>query len=165
MVSSGADPIIVWHNALWDWRVVEAMGVERPWAVPFEDTMERAYARTCEPQGLKALAWKHLGVRMRDYDDVVRPYWEEMVTAYAEGFVAAHTRVEHKKLKRGGVSKIGKTIVDPIAKPIKSAMRNPELLAKRLGFGPPSLRYVPRAEAEAYAVEDAVMTLRLREVL
>jgi len=159
------DVVLVWHNALWDWRVVEAMGVERPWSVPFEDTMERAYVRTCEPQGLKALAWKHLGVRMRDYDDVVRPYWEEMVTAYAEGFVAAYTRTEHKKLKRGGFSKVGKTIVEPEAKLIKSALRNPDLLAERLGFGPPSLRYVPTAEAEAYAVEDAVMTLRLREVL
>ena len=88
-----------------------------------------------------------------------------MVTAYAEGFVAAHTRVEHKKLKRGGVSKVGKTIVEPEAKLIKSALRNPDLLAERLGFGPPSLRYVPREEAEKYAVEDAVSTLLLREVL
>lgn len=158
--------IIVWHNALWDWRVVEAMGVREPWKVPFEDTMERVYVRAQgEPQGLKALAYRHFGVRMRDYDDVVRPYWEEMVTAYAEGFVAAYTHVEHKKLKRGGVSKVGKTIVEPEAKLIKSALRNPELLAERLGFGGPSLRYVPREEAERYAVEDAVMTLRLREVL
>lgn len=156
---------IVYHNALWDWRVVEAMGVPEPWRVPFEDTMERSYVRTCEPQGLKALAWKFLGHRMRNYDDVVRPYWEEMVTAYAEGFVAGHTHTVYRPLKRGGFSKVGKEIVDEIAKPIQRALGNPELLAERLGFGGPSLRFVPRAEAEAYAVEDAVQTLLLREVL
>lgn len=156
---------IIWHNALWDWRVVEAMGVARPWAVPFEDTMERAYTRTCEPQGLKALAWKHLGVRMRDYDDVVRPYWEEIVKSYAAGFVEAHTSVVHRPLKRGGFSKVGKVVVEDVAKPIKRVLGNAETLAERLGFGGPNLRYVPREEAERYAVEDAVMTLRLREVL
>lgn len=159
------DTTVIWHNALWDWRVVEAMGVARPWEVPFEDTMERAYVRTCEPQGLKALAWKHLGVRMRDYDDVVRPHWEEIVKAYAEGMVAAHTRTEYRKLKRGGVSKVGKVVVDDVAKPIKRVLANAETLAERLGFPGPSLRFVPREEAEAYAVQDAVMTLRLREVL
>lgn len=159
------DTTIIWHNALWDWRVVEAMGVVDPWRVPFEDTMERAYIRTCEPQSLKALAWKHLGVKMRDYDDVVRPYWEEMVKAYAEGFVAAHTSVVHRPLKRGGVSKVCKTVVEEVAKPIKRVLGNAETLAERLGFGGPSLRYVPREVAEAYAIEDAVETLRLREVL
>jgi len=158
------DTTIVWHNALWDWRVVEAMGVREPWRVPFEDTMERAYVRTCEPQGLKALAWKHLGVRVRDYDDVVRPYWEEMVKAYAEGFVAAHTHVERKLSKRGKPLK-PKTVIDPVAKPIKRVLTNAETLAERLGFGGPSLRYVPREEAEQYAVEDAIRTLELREVL
>jgi uracil-DNA glycosylase family 4 len=159
------ETVIIWHNALWDWRVVEAMGVARPWEVPFEDTMERAYIRTLEPQGLKDLAWRHLGVRMREYDSVVRPYWEEMVTDYAKGFVEARTSVEHRPLKRGGFSKVGKTVVADEAKPIKRALGNPTLLAERLGFGGPSLRYVPREVAEDYAVADAVMTLRLREVL
>jgi len=121
--------------------------------------------RTCEPQSLKALAWKHLGVRMRAYDDVVRPHWEEMVKAYAEGLVEASTTVVHRPLKRGGVSKVGKTVVEEAVKPIKRVLANAETLAERLGFGGPSLRYVPREEAERYAVEDAVETLRLREVL
>lgn len=164
-VSANPETVILWHNALWDWRVVEAMGVREPWRVPFEDTMERAYVRTCEPQGLKDLVWKYLGVRMREYNDVVRPYWEEMVTAYAEGFVAGHTRTEYRKLKRGGVSKVGKVVVEDVAKPIKRVLGNAETLAERLGFPGPSLRYVPREIAEAYAIEDAVMTLRLREVL
>jgi len=158
------DTTIIWHNALWDWRVVEAMGVERPWAIPFEDTMERIYTRAQgEPQGLKDLAYRHLGVRMRTYESVVRPYWEEMVVAYAEGFVAAHTEVE-TLTKTGKTRKRPLVRIHPDAKPIKRAT-NPDTLAARLGFGPPSLRFVPREEAEAYAVEDAVMTLRLREVL
>lgn len=155
---------IIWHNALWDWRVVEAMGVKAPWSVPFEDTMERAYVRTCEPQGLKALAWKFLGVRMRNYEDVVTPHWEEMVRAYAEGFVEGHTEFVAAMGKRGKPLK-PRLVVAEEAKSIKRALGNPALLAERLGFPGPSLRFVPRAEAEAYAVEDAVMTLRLREVL
>lgn len=156
--------IIVWHNALWDWRVVEAMGIEAPWRVPFEDTMERSYIRTCEPQGLKALAWKFLGHRMRTYESVVTPYWEEMVTQYAEGFVAAHTTID-ALTKSGKPRKKPIVKVDEIAKPIKRALRNPETLAERLGFGGPSLRYVPREEAERYAIQDAEITLRLREIL
>lgn len=161
----GLGRTILWHNALWDWRVVEAMGVREPWRVPFEDTMERAYIQTCLPQGLKALAWRLLGVRMRTYESVVTPHWESMVKTYAEAFVKAHTSVVYRPLKRGGVSKVGKVVVEDAAKPIKRVLRNAETLAERLGFGGPSLRYVPRAEAEAYAVEDAVMTLRVREVL
>jgi uracil-DNA glycosylase family 4 len=159
-----AGTIIIWHHALWDWRVVEAMGVPEPWRVPFEDTMERAYVRTCEPQGLKALVWKHLGVRMRAYDDVVRPYWQEIVKAYAEGFVKAHTETVQRYSKRGKPLK-PKVVLADVAKPIKRVLGNAETLAERLGFGGPSLRYVPREEAEAYAIEDVVETLRLREVL
>jgi len=95
----------------------------------------------------------------------VTPYWEEMVKSYAEGFVAAHTSVVHRPLKRGGFSKVPKIVVADVAKPIKRVLGNAETLAERLGFGGASLRYVPCAEAEAYAMEDAVMTLRLREVL
>ena len=157
--------VIIWHNALWDWRVVEAMGVPRPWEIPFEDTMERIYVRAQgESQSLKELAYRYLGVRMRTYESVVRPYWEEMVTAYAEGFVAAHTTLDTHTAK-GRLRKRPVVRVDEVAKPIKRVLGNPETLAARLGFGEPSLRYVPREEAEAYAVEDAVMTLRLREML
>lgn len=159
------ETIIIWHNALWDWRVVEAMGVPRPWEIPFEDTMERIYVRAQgESQSLKELAYRYLGVRMRTYESVVRPYWEEMVTAYAEGFVAAHTTLDTHTAK-GRLRKRPVVRVDEVAKPIKRVLGNPETLAARLGFGEPSLRYVPREEAEAYAVEDAVMTLRLREML
>lgn len=160
------DPFtVIWHNALWDWRVVEAMGVARPWSVPFKDTMERVYCRAQgEPQGLKDLAYRHLGVRMRTYESVVRPYWVEMVTAYAEGFVAAHTTLDTHTAK-GRLRKRPVVRVDEVAKPIKRVLGNPETLAARLGFGEPSLRYVPREIAEAYAVEDAICTLRLREVL
>lgn len=159
------ETIIIWHNALWDWRVVEAMGVKRPWSVPFEDTMERIYVRALgEPQGLKDLAYRHLGVRMRTYESVVRPYWEEMVTAYAEGFVEAHTTLDTHTAK-GRLRKRPIVRVDEVAKPIKRVLSNPETLAARLGFGEPSLRYVPKDEAERYAVEDAIYTLMLREVL
>jgi len=60
---------------------------------------------------------------------------------------------------------VGKVVVDEVAKPIKRVLGNPETLAERLGFPGPSLRYVPREEAEAYAVEDAIRTLELRELL
>lgn len=109
-------------------------------------------------------AWRYLGVRMRRYEDVVEGPWREIVTAYAEGVVDAHTTIETHTAK-GRLRKRPILHVDPAVRLIKSALGNPALLANRLDFPGPSLRFVPREEAEAYAVEDAVMTLRLREVL
>lgn len=155
-------PTIIYHNALWDWAVMRAMGVE-PTARPYRDTMELAYLQQTEPQGLKALAWKHLGVKMRTFQNVVMPHWEKAVTAEAERRIAADTVTETHTAK-GHLRKKPKLIHGSTAKLLRRALKNPELLASRMNHPGPSLKFVPKEEAEAYAIEDALQTLRLYEL-
>lgn len=61
---------IVMHNAMYDLPMLEAMGIETR-GINVRDTMYMAYLTRLEPQGLKALAWRWCGMRMRDYRDVV----------------------------------------------------------------------------------------------
>lgn len=64
---------ILFHNWLYDWSITEAMGLHFPhrWMV---DTMARVFHLGNLPQGLKALAWRELGMVMQDFDDVVTPH-------------------------------------------------------------------------------------------
>lgn len=63
------DPLVVLHYALHDLPVLRAMGIDN---FRYTDTMVLAYLLGTEPQGLKALAFRHLGLRMVSYEDVVR---------------------------------------------------------------------------------------------
>jgi uracil-DNA glycosylase family 4 len=60
--------LTIMHNSKYDLRVLKSAGV-----VParYTDTMVMAYLLQTEPQGLKALGYRHLGIRMRDYEEVV----------------------------------------------------------------------------------------------
>lgn len=58
------------HNAPHDIDVLKKMGVE---VNKYRDTQQIAYHLSNVPQGLKALAWRLLGVRMRSWEDVVGP--------------------------------------------------------------------------------------------
>lgn len=68
-----ADPdlVIYLHHALHDLPILRALGIDLH-AMGFEvrDTMVMAYLLGLEPQGLKALGWRHCGVKMRDYTDL-----------------------------------------------------------------------------------------------
>ena len=154
---------LVWHNALWDWKVMEAMGVKDPWDVPhWSDTMEWAYLRQTEPQGLKALAWKHLGIKMKSFMDVVGPHYEEIVRAVVAGRIEAGTSYPHRvSLKTGKMLKPKVAYTDE-AKKLKR-LRALDSMVEATGFGPPTLRVVPEEEAKEYAEGDAVATLLLAE--
>jgi DNA polymerase I-like protein with 3'-5' exonuclease and polymerase domains/uracil-DNA glycosylase len=64
------------HNAVWDLQVIDAMG-----AIvgddAFEDTMVLAFLLGIEPQGLKALAYRLLGLTLDEYKDVVGKWVQE----------------------------------------------------------------------------------------
>lgn len=61
------------HNALHDLQVLREMGLDLDEAgIPFDDTMVMAYLLGIEPQGLKALAYRHAGATHDDYLDIVR---------------------------------------------------------------------------------------------
>lgn len=72
---------ILFHNWLYDWSVVETMGLRFPLS-RIVDTMVRVYHLGNLPQGLKALAWRELGMTMQDFDDVVTPYSKQLVLQY-----------------------------------------------------------------------------------
>lgn len=69
--SLSLSPYIRWicHHYMHDKKVVEAMGGEIP-EESFDDTMLMAYLLGIEPQGLKALAYRHLGVERPDFLDI-----------------------------------------------------------------------------------------------
>lgn len=157
----------VFHNALWDWPVLRAMGAPAlatrwRWA----DTMELAYLRQTEPKGLKELAYRHLGIRMRTFNDVVLPHWRSMVQATAEGRIAAGTTTVTHSPKTGKLLKKPKVTLTDEVKPLKRALANVDLLATRMpGLPAPTLRLVPEAERVEYATLDAWATVMLEEHL
>lgn len=72
---------ILFHNWLYDWPITETMGLSIP---PHRvvDTMARAFHLGNLPQGLKALAYRELGMEMEDFEDVVAPYSRENILLY-----------------------------------------------------------------------------------
>lgn len=75
---------VVWlHNSMHDLPVLQALGIDLvAWGIPFIDTMILAYHLCIEPQGLKALAFRHAGMRMQSYTDLMGPYTDEKAVAY-----------------------------------------------------------------------------------
>lgn len=64
-----ADCRVVLHSALHDFPVLRTMGVTIPDGA-LDDTMIMAYLLGLEPQGLKALAYRHAGMTMDEYADI-----------------------------------------------------------------------------------------------
>lgn len=75
---------ILFHNWLYDAAVVERMQLRLP-IRRVVDTMARVFHLGNLPQGLKALAWRELGMAMEDFEDVVLPYSRRRVIDYYEG--------------------------------------------------------------------------------
>lgn len=72
---------ITFHNALHDLVILRAMGVDTS-RISYGDTMVKLYLRQLEPQGLKAAAYRHLGLKMDSFDDVVRPHFNTAALDY-----------------------------------------------------------------------------------
>lgn len=81
-ISSGHLYIIL-HNSLHDLRVLRELGIPLPDG-SFVDTMVLAYHLCVEPQGLKALAYRHAGMEMDSYDEVVGPAQDRIAVEYYE---------------------------------------------------------------------------------
>jgi DNA polymerase len=78
-------PTVVMHYAPHDLRVLDAMGVHiDPSRVQVLDTMQLAYLAGRLPQGLKTLAYRLCGMRMRDYEDLVGPANERLAASFLE---------------------------------------------------------------------------------
>jgi hypothetical protein len=72
---------ILWHNWLFDYGVTKRMGLTFPRRL-IRDTMKDAFHLGNIPKGLKALSFRHLGMTMEDFDDVVRPHSTARVVEY-----------------------------------------------------------------------------------
>jgi len=154
----------VYHNAPWDWRVLESMGVYEPWRQPYVDTMEKAYLRQTEPQGLKDLGKRHFGVDMVSWEDTVMPRYGELVQAMADGVIAAGTKTTTHSPKTGKLYKKPKVEYSPEAKQLVK-LKNPLKIAEALKFEKPTLRHVPYEEFVEYATLDPFVTYYLGSVL
>ncbi|HEY5959827.1 MAG TPA: hypothetical protein VIV60_24905, partial [Polyangiaceae bacterium] len=154
---------LIFHNAPWDWKVIEAMGVpDISTAFDFDDTMELAYLKQTEPQGLKELLYRYFGLKMKSFEDVVMPVYYELARTAAEGIVRKGTTITTHSEKTGKAFKKPKVQMTEEVKPLHRAMNNPELLVKRLeGFIEPTLRIVPFNEFAEYATLDAYATMKL----
>ncbi len=70
---------VILHNALHDLPIYREMGI---YIVNFEDTMVYSYCLCTEPQGLKDLAYRLAGMKMKSYTDVVEPAVRKLTTDY-----------------------------------------------------------------------------------
>jgi len=73
------DTRFILHNALHDLPVLEEMEI---YPSSFTDTMLKAYLLCLEPQGLKVLAYRHLGITMDSYADITREASQRLAVDY-----------------------------------------------------------------------------------
>ena len=73
------DSVLIIQNALYDLPQLWKIGI---YPKKYVDTMVMAYLLQTEPQGLKALSYRHLGMRMREYLEVVYPVTQMKALSY-----------------------------------------------------------------------------------
>lgn len=160
------DRTTVFHNGPQDQDTLDAMGL----SVHMDrDTMQEAYHLGNLPQGLKALAYRLFGVRMKAWRDVVMPYSREKVVEWLwAGVEAVDGKAEWKLWARGLKRILRHTAIsetyDPWGKihELAEKLGGADRLAEIVGPVPePGIGHVPIEEAVAYACGDADMTLRV----
>jgi uracil-DNA glycosylase family 4 len=78
---------IIMHNAMHDIAVLDAEGYHVP-AERLVDTMVLAYNLRVEPQGLKPLAFRHAGMLMSSYSEIVAPAEREIAETYLDAVLS-----------------------------------------------------------------------------
>lgn len=73
------DVTVILHNAMFDIPQLEEVGV---YPHNYVDTMVMAYLLQTEPQGLKPLAYRHLGIHMTEYKEMLQPYTIALMLEY-----------------------------------------------------------------------------------
>jgi uracil-DNA glycosylase len=175
---------ILWHNWMYDQRVVAKMGLRFP-EQNIVDTMVRAYHLGNVPQGLKALAYRLLGMKMKDFDDVVTPYSTPKCLSYIRGAMdydwpkpeEQTVRDENGQWKlykpQSMGTKFKRFLTDYSKNPEKDIYKSwdnwsddHELIESRLGPWPGKcISYVPFNETLHYACRDADALLRVWPIL
>lgn len=171
------------HNAAADLYPLEQLGLDLADA-DWDDTMIAARV-VGEPGGLKALATRHLGVRMQDYDDVLGPVRQEKWGGYLRRALV-ELRTRHSWAVRRGTAWslatrltaarnavaeaaiLGSEPVDIEARLTSDTLHSTDRakLERHVGAYPTvDLRDVDEDVRVAYACRDADTTRRLAPVL
>lgn len=184
----GVSGRITFHHALHDLKILRAMGVRTDRIDP-DDTMVMAFVLQLEPQSLKALAYRHLGLKMHEFDEVVRPHFNKEARRWLLE-ASCHDYPKPKAQAVEDYSKKKNRIYQPwgagrrIEGILKSFRKKPEdtRLEKRwadlpeefrvqaeVRVGRPfpafSIHCVPREEAIRYSGTDAVATAAIKPIL
>jgi uracil-DNA glycosylase family 4 len=167
---------VILHNSLHDLGILRSLGIN---VDSFVDTMVWAYLLRVEPQGLKPLSYRHSGMVMDSYEEVVEPYETKLYLDYlarvsditwppGEGRrQGINKRVEgilksYAKFK-SGVSKQKVNFTDRFLK-LDESMR--DSIETECGLWPsPGLKHVPMEKAVPYSARDADATFRLKPKL
>jgi hypothetical protein len=178
---------ILLHNRLFDRSVLARMGIPIPHN-RIIDTMMEAYHLGNLPQGLKALAYRHLGMEMDSFDDLVTPHSRALVlTYYAKALSETWPRPEEELVrdKEGQWKLYRPQSLNTMLKRLFTDLgKNPELdvfdrwksdrwesshemVEAKLGRWPgKDIRHAPFETAVVpYACRDADATLRLWPIL
>jgi hypothetical protein len=171
---------IIFHNWFYDEKVMRALALSVPHR-HLVDTMARVYHLGNLPQGLKALAFRELGMLMEDFEDVVRPYSTARVLSF---YMQAQTykwekpepRLEltkeglwKKKQPQTMNTKLKRFFTDYGKDPEKNVFGSwdnwedsHEMLEEKLGKWPGMcISHVPFDKVLRYACRDADAALRL----
>jgi hypothetical protein len=89
--------IAIIHNDLYDLPEFEAVGMDLLRVV---DTMKIAYQLGDLPQGLKPLAYRLCGVRMRAYEDVVKPHSRRVMISWMNEALKITAKLAHWEIDK-----------------------------------------------------------------
>ena len=189
-VSRFESDIVYVHNSMHDLDVLRKLGAGLGEG-QFRDTMVWAYLLQLEPQGLKDLAWRHCGMQMDSYDDILGRARYYKALEYLEGVNACewsearpYVAVEGGKARIKKPNSINQRVsrilhdvdVDKRGKkgdPVDPRKRwynieddiKAEVVAELGEMPEATLDDIPRDKAERYACRDADATRRIAPVL
>ena len=175
---------ILFHNWLFDRSVTEGLGI-RIRSELVVDTMVRCFHLGNLPQGLKALAYRLLGMEMMDFDDLVTPYSTPLCLEYLRKAMDIEWPKPEEQLVREAdgswklykpqsmSTKLKRFLTDYTKNPDKDVYKSwdnwesdHQQIESVLGQWPgKDIRYAPFDKQVYYACRDADATLRLWTIL
>lgn len=173
--------IIIFHNWMYDKKITGEMKLTFPDQV-IRDSMIRAFHLGNIPQGLKALCFRLLGMKMQDFEDLVIPFsTPEILKYYRAAFAIDWPKPEEQLIRQddgsykvykpqGMNTKLKRFFTDYTKNPAKDIFKawenwegpTTELIEEELGPWPGmDIAHVPFDLMKHYACRDADGTIRL----
>lgn len=78
-------PTVIMHNSMYDLEMLRGLGIDLlKMGLTIVDTMVMAYNLCTEPQGLKPLAYRHCGMQLGSYDELIQEAEEQSAWSFLE---------------------------------------------------------------------------------